>query len=1297
MVDDPFADIGVDAANDPFADIGVQTKPKKGLEALGVPQLARDAVRSVASVPADVARLLGAVGADSIGQWGQDANEWLNENISPEARFDQEPLRAAVQLGAQALIPVPGLGIVGAGAKMAPGVGKAAVQGASRAAELLLPGSAPFTKGNVALNAAAGVGIGAGVEELVDQAYPQQQPMPRPDRAVAPDIDATPRITVPEAQNVADDPFADIEPVAPEGNPYARFIVDQLPWALLAGGGAAIIAAARSGARKGAAADVANAGGNVQPGTPNTIQSSTGLGEGLEAGIFNNLETLAYRTKEAVKVGNITPEQGDGIINANFIALREAVNNDRTSEFMNHGILDDMHRVNVSPRALFNEAGLLDEATKLKWRNLMAAADEHDVRQENIVRGKIDKQGEPERVALYDKSFADLERDIVAGRSDPVIAALEQGYRNINNKVLDFAVSRGTFSAEEAASMRAMGPNYMHRVIADMTIQRNNGAGMPLSSGIESNSPLSARTRGEEAGPLRMQDPALAMEDGIRQTLDFIHRNEALRDFAKATASNMLDPSIGRYVPRGHDIAGVGRILPASAQPAPGYVGIKFKDKGSQLQIELDEGLAAAAMPYPRTTVPIFNGLRIMEQYGTTGPVGAIMGNVQAFTSLVTSAATAMVTAPSKMRVGYIDAAIRRITGGKVNIRQLGITDPTFAVQLIDAAVRDLSAHAADALAQTLTRSTAAGGYVSKLLGPAWSKRVVDYMTQAYEQSLTAYLRREGVLSQGISYAADSRPTHTNIANMSPEYAQSMPYGGNAASITDVRTKAQFDEWMAKTSNRLTPPKARKAWHFFSRALDLISNSPQSALYRANAPHMRGKEKELLGLSRTVVGDPAQYGGYKGVQAATSMLTYQNIAMQAAHQVFKSYQREPLSTAMRMGTLGSMLSLIMLHSAISSDEDALAEGREPNAVAHMLTRDASDAARSFRIYYGSDDPEASIRIPIDGALSPFFAAILGGMIEAFDVTNSAFYTEQYAPLRNSIETLVSDGTWERIRAGIGTAGADLSTPSLIRLGGQTLADTDMRNALSFGTGNRMPKVQDAPGYAQTSLNNDPMNKYAAAVLETMVGLGGQTFTELARTYGYTAPVKGHTAALNAAAEQYSLTATTGGSARIVPFLSSGERRLRVNDMVGEEVRKSEQKLQAISKDFSNIAGAGTIGNMSTARPSPYGAGKEEVPPDIVETLGAFKALYNELDDFRTMRKMQSDELRDAMSSPQLRSNPKLLRQTTNEHVTNIRSINASIYHHIDAMEKQLQARTGRAVRLQDLDPLKGLDQFAPLQ
>jgi hypothetical protein len=1303
--DNPFENI-LNENDDPFAAMLTGTaKPKKGLAALGVPLYARDAVRSVASVPSDVARLLGAVGADTVGDWGNRTNEWLNENISPEARFDQEPGRAAIQLAAQALIPVPGLGLATAGAKMAPGIAKGIVQGTARGAELALPGTSPFTKGNVALNAGASIGLGVGVEELVDQAYPQQVPVPQPDRAVAPEIDTSPRVTVPSAQGqlaaAADDPFADIVNTAPEGNPYARFIVDQLPWALLLGGGAAITAAARRGMRRGAAADAANVQGLTQPGTPNTITSSNTMGEGLEAGIFNNLEVLSNRLNDAVKAGNITREQGDAQIATNFINLREAINNDRTAEFFNTGILDGTHRVQISPRSMLNEAALFTPEQRTKWSDLMAAADEHDVRQESLKRVgqpgsniKLGPNGEPPRVALNDKSFAELKQYIADGRSDAAISAVEPAYRAIMNKALDYAVSEGTFGATEAAAMRAMGPNYMHRVVKDMTIQRNNGAGMPLSTGVEGNSPLNARSRAEDAGPLKMQDPALAMEDGIRQTLDFIHRNSAIRDFAKSTASNILDPTTGTYVPRGNDIRGVGRILPASARVADGYVGIKFNDGASKLQIELDQGLAAAVMPYPRTTVPIFNGLRILEQNATTGPVGALLGNVQAFVSIATSAATAAITAPSKLRAGYIDAAIRKMTGGTVNIRQLGITDPTFALQLVDSVVRDLGAHTAASLADTLSRSVNKNGYVAKMIGPQRAQDIANAMTRAYENSWTHYMRREGLLSQGIAYAADSRPTHTNIANLSAEYAQSMPYGGNAASIFDVRSKAQFDEWMAKTSNRATPPSLRRAWHFYSRALDLISNSPQSALFRANINHMAGKEKELLGLARTVVGDPAQYGGYKAVQAATSMLTYQNIAMQAAHQVFKSVEREPLATAARMGTLGSMLSLIMLHSAISSDEEALAEGRPANSVAHMVTRDANDAARSFRFYTGSENPEDSIRIPIDGALSPFFSAILAGLTEAFDVTNPEFYTDRYEPLRNSIETLLDDGTWSRIRAGIGVAGVDMSTPSLIRGAGQLFAGADMRNALSVASGPRINDTRDAPGYTQSSLNKDPINKYAATILETMVGLGGQTLLELMRTYGYSYEIKGNAGAMSAVAEQYGLTATSSGSSRI---LFGGNRRLRANDMVGDEVRKHEEKMQAISKDFSNVAGEGTIGNMSTARPSPYGAGKEGVPPDMIEPLAAFKDLYNKLSPLRDMRKMQSDEMRDAMSSPQLRSNPTQLRKVQNEHAMNIRSINASIYHHIDAMEKEQQARTGRAVRLQDLDPLKGLDQFAALE
>ena len=112
MSDDPYAAIADRDMDDPYAAIAdASAKPKKGLAALGVPQYARDAIRGVISPPVDIARLLGAVGADTIGEYGNRGNEWLNENVSQEARFDQEPMRATLQTATSALVPVPGLEI----------------------------------------------------------------------------------------------------------------------------------------------------------------------------------------------------------------------------------------------------------------------------------------------------------------------------------------------------------------------------------------------------------------------------------------------------------------------------------------------------------------------------------------------------------------------------------------------------------------------------------------------------------------------------------------------------------------------------------------------------------------------------------------------------------------------------------------------------------------------------------------------------------------------------------------------------------------------------------------------------------------------------------------------------------------------------------------------------------------------------------------------------------------------------------------------------------------------------------
>ena len=655
-MDNPFAELP-DESN-PFANL---PSAKEALPYPSIPMPIRDVARSIMSVPVDMARLTGFVAESPVSRWGNEANDWLDANIAPEAKFSQEPGRALLQLGGSALIPLPASGLAAKLVSKAPTALKGVTAGVARATELALPGSAPYTLGNVALNAGVGIGAGALTEGLYDAAYPEQVTPNQP----APEFNAdlSPKITEPAAM---DDPFAALVPET-QGNPYAKFIVDKLPYALLALGAVSVGAAARAGHRAGKLADAANVGGLTQPGTPDTQIPKAGIGEGLEAGIFNDQVLVNNRINDAVKQQVITPERGAELSSLFALKAREAINNDTTSEFMYTGKLDDNHAT-LAPRLWMEEAARLTDDQHRLLNDLLPAADELDVRTENVRQGKFDrKTNEPEKVMLFDKSYSELQQAVNAGRADPMVVKLEQEYRNINNTLLNYMVNKGTISAEEAADMRAKGPHYMHRVVEEMTIERNLGAGMPLTQGTESNSPWTRRQRTEDAGPLRSQDPAFALEDGVRQTLDFINRNEAIREIANSLATNAGVRQGVALPPR--QLNGIGRILPDKASVADGYVGIKFRDKGSRLQLEVDKDIAATLMPYPRVTIPVLSNLRVLGQYFTTGIVGALFGNVQAFTSAFTSGATAMVTAPSKMRMGYIDNFVRRLTNDRINIR----------------------------------------------------------------------------------------------------------------------------------------------------------------------------------------------------------------------------------------------------------------------------------------------------------------------------------------------------------------------------------------------------------------------------------------------------------------------------------------------------------------------------------------------------------------------------------------------------------------------------------------------------
>lgn len=1345
MSDDPFADImtasPAQGDADPFSDI-MQSRRRSARNMPGgglIPLFARDIARSIIATPVDVARLAGFLtGNEGLQRWGEGANNWINRNVAPEATFADDPIGAALQFGGSALIPMAGLagplsrGVTAGARAVLPAavtaspVAQAAGAGAMRAAELALPGSAPFTARNVALNAGVGVGAGVGVETLQNSAEEQQRARLNPQQA------PTPTNGVP----VQADPFADIVP--PEPPSMAERANDALPWVV---GGVAVLsvgAAARAAARATAAqAARASAGGFVEPGTPASMTPMTGLVEGLENGLFNHNAILTNRAEEAVRSGRMTRAQADDMLGTIITHSNETVTSDVLREFWRTGRLPGGMRADVPAELAEAVASLrgrnVNAATGAddfrRFQDLMAATDELDVRAANANRmkqvgthpvtgapimrhdpkwmsnplgGKM--QGVPARSALHDKSDPELHLAVREARRSPEIVALEQKYRNINNSLLDYGQRSGIWSAKEVADMRSMGPNYMHRMISDQVLRRNERAGLnPITKGTERNSPVSERNRGENQGPQRYQDPIMSMEDGIRQTLDFIRRNESIRNVARFMAER----------PGAQNLSGIGRVLldRPGTKVREGYVPVSFRDsQGTRYVLELDPTISQGLLPYPRAFVPIANAARMLEQKLTTGPIGFLLGNLQAPASAAMGMIAAAINAPKHLRLGYIDKLVHHYTGGKVNLRAMGVVDPTFGVQIMEAFIRDVVDISAQSIGTSLQRSINDNGFFARAvntIGTGRAQRMADSFLDHYLRSDQHRMRREGLQAQGLSYAAegggltDYAARLGNLAQMSPEYAARMNYAGFAPDMGSIRSLEQFREYIAvqgARSGAIPGVNAlSRAWQGYSKMLDLVANSPQSAIYRANKTAMARNQRGLIGTARSITGDPSQYGGYKITQGILSMIPFGNITMQAGHQMFKAFKREPAAMATRTAMVGTMMSVAMLQSAIFADEEAIKEGREPSAVAHMLTRDSRDAAAAFRFYLPGLDGERSIRVPVEQSFAPLFSAILGSVMSGFDVTNPEFFTERYAPLRDSIHRLIEDGESARMRAAFGVAGGDVPVLGAADAAARILTGSSIENAGNLATGPRIDPVRDADGFDRTLINNDVTDRYTATILETAMGFGGQSFLDLWRTFGMASRTGGVGTGLSAAAQQYGLN--IGGGARIVaPAMFGQERRLRNNDIVGETVRRVEQKLDDITKNLGHVRGGeGSIGPSSRLREAPQGGGRAPIQPEMQPVLGQLSRLNASLTRIQQERADVLTTIRSYSGSPLLRADPARMRTETNALAQRVREINTMIYQRIAQAEADLSEETGRRVRIADIDPLQGLDQFMPLR
>jgi hypothetical protein len=1325
---DPFADIvSAPQQNDPFADI---VQPRRRVTSGGIignipgMSIAMDVARGFTGAVPDIAGLAGYLsGSEGLTDWSKRANTFLDQNIAQRAEFKDDPVRAFIQTAGPALIPLGGpvastastanriVRMLPTRLQQTPGVA-GTIGGVVRAGEIALPGSAPYTAGNIALNAGAGAALSYGAEQLGDAAEEARLARINP-----------PRTTSVVAPEPPADPFNDIVP--PGQKSWYETAQDVLPWVVgglaIASVGAAMRFQSRFAQKQ---LDAANPTALTQPGTPDAMQPMTGVIEGIENGLFNQYTVLNNRIDERVREGVITRQEGDSIMGTVITHANEAVNSDVLREVWDTGLFPGGTKT-IPPSEVAYRASLLrgqnvDPRTSrddfTRFNDMLAAMDELDLRKSNLDNTKTVRdpvtghykqvsdpiwrtdpltgeqvKGEPRRSALSDIDDATLKQRVAEGMQSPQVVKIVDEYRQINNALLDYGHKMGIWSTKEVADMRAKNPNYMHRMIADLVLERNQRAGLsPIVSAMEGNSPLTNRNRAENAGPDRYQDAMMNMQDGIGQTLDFIRRNEALKSVANNLSSTFPNSAA-------KPVSGIGRVLAdrPGVQPAKGYIPVPFRDhNGTRYILELDPTISQGLLPYPRAFVPIANGARMLEQKLTTGPIGFLLGNLQAPASMAMGAVAALINAPPHLRIGILDKWIQNSTG--ISPRKFGIVDPTFFAQVLSAPLRDLWDLRGQVLGNALQRSLDKNGFIANQLGPVRAQAMADAFKRSYEASDLHRMKSEGLIAQGLSYAMEGQgltgfaAQMRNLAQNNPEYAKVMNYGGFAPDITKVRSLEQFREYAAVKGARITPITMRKIWQGYSKFLDLVANAPQSAIYRAN----KGRnDRGTIGFARSVTGDPSQYGNYRIVQGVLSMVPYGNIMVQGAHQPVKAFKREPAAFAVRTAMFATMATTAMLQSAVDADERAIAEGKPPKSVAHLLTRDSRDAAGAFRFYWNSDDPESSIRVPIEQSFAPFFSAVLGSIQAGFDVDNPDFFTERYAPLRDSLHRLIEDGNDQRMRASFGLAGADIPMLGAVDAASRMITGSTVEDAMSFATGPRIAPDRSTKSLDRLMMNNDVSDRYTATVLQTALGYGGEALLDLWRTFGIVQRTEGTAAAAKATLGQYGANIT--GGARIVgPAMFGQERRMRSNDVVGETILAMEQKLDTITRNLGQIRGGeGTIGPSTRLREPEFGGGRAGVPEDMQPVLLQLAQFNSQISKIQQQRKDKLEELRTLNSSPILRANPGELRTKTNQVAQEVREINAQIYQAMLSVEADLSDDTGRRVRIADIDPMKGLDQF----
>ena len=1159
-----------------------------------------------------------------------------------------------------------------------------AVRIAARGLEAITPLTLPLTGRNIVYNAAGGGLVGVGMQEMqgVEQAAR--------DAEVRQQADAIARaryageIPQPTATDtfVDDTAFVDDAPRTFLGRvaPYVA------PVALGLGATTGLAVGARS-----VLADRANRAAQqnidiTQPGRdPNSLVYEPTVAERLaQEGITD--ATIFNRTIDDMQERGLiqAPQAAEYRALASRV-FTEAPRNDQIQEALDTGVLPLTGGRFLSKQEFEIPIARMTPQDKAELQAALNIGTEINNRDFNAQNGNMATYNGvrvPARVNLWDQDDATLRARYAQYSQNPAVAVELPRYRADMDNMLDYLLASGLKDAQAIQAMRQVNPHYVFTQYARDRLDVDSSGGLTRTT--ESNTPLTERTRSDQAGSLRMQDPLIARNEAWRKVIDHAMVNDAIRRLAAEAPS--YNAALGATERRT-----IGRVIAPQAPPRDGFGAVPFLDNGVQRKLEVSAEMLDLMRAVPRASMPILSGSSNAFRSFTTGVFAPIFGSFMAPVSAAMATGAIAMNRPKGARAGIFDKAVQQVSGGRLAIPG----DPTFLLQTAGQFLADMAAQSSQWAFNALQRSVLTNGIIAKQLGQQGATRVLQRLDNYYKNSTLSAMRRSGATGTGLTYDPATRYSlNPGLQALTPELRRQSPL--KAPTLDNIRDAGGLFNYITLFGNKITPIQAQRVWNMYKQTLDIMSGSATSAYFRLNRGQRQLTDTALAGEARQLSGDPSAMGSNRIWQGALSTLPYSNITIQGTTQYGRALKNHPATFIPGLTVAVGVPTLLHVMSAINADKVEEENGRPRQYVAHMLMQNAQQDTGNMLMYVPGIAPGSGFRITPDQPMMPFVAMAKAILIEMLGADRPEFWTPEMESLRDGFINFMSDRQANSIRSALSTAFTSFNMNPLVGAGVELTTGANVDNLLNLG-GPRItiPRDVGAPGFEDRQGSNDPIPRAVRTLVENFMGASSEGILSTIQT-GVIASLAEGGEPLAAAMDNLSML-QQGNLRQAAPLLQQ-QRRLTQRDAVGDILGEKEANMQRLYAGSGDYLRPDTVG-AGKAMMGATGVGRQPPPEDIIPLLNEARVLYGSgvLPRLRESRTRLQQDILSIENSPEYANNPQRRLEVINERVRDIRALNQTIYEQVQAFEARQTLQTGRRVRLERLDPQRGLDQFPALQ